>query len=191
MDRLVILPIDAPTCVNYRSQPKATRIWRELWHYKKCYHYGQKSHFANVCPNSWYCPDVTTVDTSTPNRQVNSTVSTIQQQFQQRPHPTKEQGYAAPQRQMIKPMSNLQTPTTGNQNMQMMQATPNTTKDPVKRRCFNYGEKDHCAHLCPKLRPHPNRMPSTNPSPNRGVNSVFMTTRHNLARGRVNQVVAP
>jgi hypothetical protein len=31
MDRLVILPIDAPTCVNYRPQPEATRIWHELW----------------------------------------------------------------------------------------------------------------------------------------------------------------
>jgi hypothetical protein len=49
--------------------------------YKKCYNYGQKSHFANVCPNQWYYPDVTTVATSTPNRQINSTMSTIQQQF--------------------------------------------------------------------------------------------------------------
>jgi hypothetical protein len=30
MDRLVILPINAPTCVNYRLQPKATKIWHEL-----------------------------------------------------------------------------------------------------------------------------------------------------------------
>jgi hypothetical protein len=30
MDRLVILPIDARTRVNYRPQPKATRIWHEL-----------------------------------------------------------------------------------------------------------------------------------------------------------------
>jgi hypothetical protein len=30
MDRLIILPIDALTCVNYRPQPKATRIWHEL-----------------------------------------------------------------------------------------------------------------------------------------------------------------
>jgi hypothetical protein len=30
MDRLVVLPIDAPTCVSYRPQPKATRIWHEL-----------------------------------------------------------------------------------------------------------------------------------------------------------------
>jgi hypothetical protein len=66
--------------------------------YKKCYNCGQKSHFANVCLNQQYNPDVTTVATSTPNHQVNSTVSTIQQQFQQRPHPTEEQGYAAPQR---------------------------------------------------------------------------------------------
>jgi hypothetical protein len=49
--------------------------------YKKCYNYGQKSHFTNVCPNQRYCPDVTTVAMSTPNRQVNSTMSTIQQQF--------------------------------------------------------------------------------------------------------------
>jgi hypothetical protein len=31
MDRMVILSIDALTCVNYRPQPKATRIWHELW----------------------------------------------------------------------------------------------------------------------------------------------------------------
>jgi hypothetical protein len=30
MDRLVILPIDALICVNYRPQPKATRIWHKL-----------------------------------------------------------------------------------------------------------------------------------------------------------------
>jgi hypothetical protein len=115
-------------------------------------------------------------------------MATIQQQFQQRPHPIEEQGYATPQHQVIKPTSNLQTPTAGNQNMQRLQTIPNPTKDPVKRRCFNYGEKDHYAHVCPKLRSHPNQMLSTNPSPNRGVNSVFVTTQHNLASGRVNQV---
>jgi hypothetical protein len=31
MDRLVILLIDALTCVNYRPQPKETRMWHELW----------------------------------------------------------------------------------------------------------------------------------------------------------------
>jgi hypothetical protein len=113
----------------------------------------------------------------------------IQQQFQQRPQPTEEQGYAAPQHHVIKPTSNLQTPTARNQNMQRLQTIPNTTKDPVKRRCFNCGEKDHYAHVCPKLRSRPNRMPSTNPSPNKSANSVFVTTRQNLARGRVNQVV--
>jgi hypothetical protein len=132
---------------------------------------------------------VTTVATSTPNRQVNSIVSTIQQQFQQRPHPTEEQGYTAPQRQVIKHIDNLQTPTAGNQNLQRPHATPNTMKDPVKWRCFNCGEKSHYAHVCPKLRSHPNRMPSTNPSPSRGANSIFMTTQQNPARGRVNQVV--
>jgi hypothetical protein len=157
--------------------------------YRKYYNCGQKSHFANVCPNSQYHPDVTMVATSTPNHQVNSTVSTIQQQFQQTPHPTEEQGYIAPQRQVIKHTGNLQTPTAGNQNMQMLQATPNTTKDPVKRRCFNCGEKGHYAHVCSKLRSHPNRLSSTNSSPNRGANSIFMTTRQNIARGRVNQVV--
>jgi hypothetical protein len=30
-DRLVILTIDAPTCVDYRPQPKTTRTWHELW----------------------------------------------------------------------------------------------------------------------------------------------------------------
>jgi hypothetical protein len=45
--------------------------------YKKCYNYRQKSHFANICPNQQYCPDVTTVAMSTPNRKANSIVSTI------------------------------------------------------------------------------------------------------------------
>jgi hypothetical protein len=45
--------------------------------YKKCYSCGQKNHFVNVCPNQRYCPDMTTVAPSTPNRQVKSTVSTI------------------------------------------------------------------------------------------------------------------
>jgi hypothetical protein len=49
---------------------------------------------------------------STPNRQVNSTMSTIQRQFQQRP--TEEQGYAALQRQMLKHTGNHQTPTASN-----------------------------------------------------------------------------
>jgi hypothetical protein len=131
---------------------------------------------------------VTTVATSTPNRNVNSIVSTIRQQIQQRPHPI-EQGYAASQCQVIKPTSNLQTPTAENQNVQMLQATLNTMKDSVKQRCFNYGQNDHYAHVCPKLRSHSNRMPSTNPSSNRGANSISITTRQNLARGRVNQVV--
>jgi hypothetical protein len=82
--------------------------------YKKCYNCGQKSHFTNVCPNQWYCPDVTKVATSTPNRQVNSTMSTIHHQFQQRLRPTEEQGYAAPQHQVIKPTSNFLTPIAGN-----------------------------------------------------------------------------
>jgi hypothetical protein len=72
--------------------------------------------------------------------------------------------------------------------MQMLQATPNTTKDPVKQRCFKCGEKDRYAHMRPKLRPHPNWMSSTNPSSNRGVNFVFMTTQQNYSGGRVNQV---
>jgi hypothetical protein len=31
MDNLVILPSDNSTYVNYRPQPKATRMWHELW----------------------------------------------------------------------------------------------------------------------------------------------------------------
>jgi hypothetical protein len=90
---------------------------------------------------------------------------------------------------VIKPMSNLQTPAAENQNMQMLQATSNTMKDPVEQRCFNCGEKGHYAHVCPKLQSHSNRMSSANPCPNRGANFVSMTTQQNLARGRVNQVV--
>jgi hypothetical protein len=30
VDKLVMLPINAPTRVNYRPQPKATRMWHEL-----------------------------------------------------------------------------------------------------------------------------------------------------------------
>jgi hypothetical protein len=28
--------------------------------------------------------------------------------------------------------------------------TPNTSKDPTEWRCFNYEEKGHYAHVCPK-----------------------------------------
>jgi hypothetical protein len=73
--------------------------------------------------------------------------------------------------------------------MQWLQAILNTTKDLAERRCFNYREKGHYARVCPKLRSHPNRMPSTNLSPNRGAIFVLMTARQNLARGSVNQVV--
>jgi hypothetical protein len=40
-------------------------------------------------------------------------MSTVQQQFQQKHHPT-QQGYVAPQRQVIKHTSNLHTPIGGN-----------------------------------------------------------------------------
>jgi hypothetical protein len=97
-------------------------------------------------------------------------------------------GYAAPQHQVIKHTSKFQTPTASNQNVQRLQAPPNTLKDPAERRCFNYGEKGHFTHVCPKLQLHPNQMLATNLSPNRGANSVPMTDIHNLASGRVNQV---
>jgi hypothetical protein len=78
MDRLVILPIDAPDLHQLSTPTQGNQNMAQTPVYKKCYNYGQKSHFANVCPNQQYCPDVTTVATSTPNRQVNSTMSTIQ-----------------------------------------------------------------------------------------------------------------
>jgi hypothetical protein len=74
--------------------------------------------------------------------------------------------------------------------MQRLQATPNKSKDLAERRSFNYREKGHYAHVCPKPRLHPKRMPTTNPSPNRGAKSNPVTARQNLARGRVNQVAA-
>jgi hypothetical protein len=68
----------ANRCPNLRqlltpTQFNQTMAWTPA--YKKCYSCGQKSHFANVCPNQQYHPDVTTVATSTPNCQVNSTMS--------------------------------------------------------------------------------------------------------------------
>jgi hypothetical protein len=130
---------------------------------------------------------VTTVYTSTPYHGANSTTSIVQQQFQQRPHQT-EQGYVALQHHVIKHSSNLQTPTAGNQNVQRLQVTPNTSKDPTERRCFNCEEEGHYAHVYPKPHLHPNPMPETNTSPNWGANSIPVTTQQNLAIGRVNQV---
>jgi hypothetical protein len=84
--------------------------------YRKCYNCGQNGHFANIWTNPWYHPDVTTVSTSIPYRGANSTISTVQQQFQQRTHLI-AQGYATPQHQVIKHNSNLQSPTASNQNV--------------------------------------------------------------------------
>jgi hypothetical protein len=91
-------------------------FWKNQGVTRKCYNCGQKCHFASVCPNPRYFPDVTMVATLTTNRQANSTASTVQQQFQQMPHPI-SQGYATPQHQVIKHTSNFETPTTGNQNV--------------------------------------------------------------------------
>jgi hypothetical protein len=47
--------------------------------YRKCYNWGQKGHFTNVCSNLWYCPDVTPVATSIPYRSANSTMANAHQ----------------------------------------------------------------------------------------------------------------
>jgi hypothetical protein len=89
---------------------------------------------------------------------------------------------------MIQHPNMLETPAAGNQSVHNPQEMPNTMKDPAERRCFNYGEKCHYAQVYHKLHLQPNQMPATNPSPNRGANSVSVTATQNLARGRVNQM---
>jgi hypothetical protein len=98
------------------------------------------------------------------------------------------QGYATPQRQMIEHTNMFQTPAIANQSAQRPHATPTTSKDLAKRRCFNCEEKGHYAHMCAEPRSHTNQTPTTNPSSNRGANSIPVTARKNLTRGRVNQV---
>jgi hypothetical protein len=90
---------------------------------------------------------------------------------------------------VIQHPSNVHTPATGNNRVTRPHATPNASKDPAEQRCFNYSKKGHYAHVCPKPCLHPNQTSGANPLPNQCANSVPMTARQNLARGRVNQVI--
>jgi hypothetical protein len=75
--------------------------------------------------------------------------------------------------------NNLQTPITGNQSVQRIQADC---------RCYNYGKKGHYTNRCPNLCTRANQTTTATPAPTSGANSVPFAAKQNYAHGRVNHV---
>jgi type 1 glutamine amidotransferase len=88
---------------------------------------------------------------------------------------------------VIQHPNNLQTPTSGNQNVQRSQATQDPLQ--VDRRCYNYGEEGHYANRCPNRRTRANQTATATPTPTSGANSIPVATKQNYAHGRVNHLV--
>jgi hypothetical protein len=88
---------------------------------------------------------------------------------------------------VIQRPNNLQTPTTGNQSVQRMQAT----QDPQQadRRCYNCGENGHYTNRCPNSHTRTNQPAIATLAPTRGANSIPIAAKQNYACGRVNDVV--
>jgi hypothetical protein len=82
--------------------------------------------------------------------------------------------------------STFQTPTAGNQNVQMTQAAQNLPQG--ERKCFASGEKGHFANQCPNPRSRPPLIAASTPAPTRGANSVPVAVRQNYVHGKVNHV---
>jgi hypothetical protein len=82
--------------------------------------------------------------------------------------------------------STFQTPTAGNQNVQMTQAAQNLPQG--ERKCFASGEKGHFANQCLNPRSRPPLIAASTPAPTRGANSVPVAVRQNYVHGKVNHV---
>jgi hypothetical protein len=108
-----------------------------------------------------------------------------QPQFLSRPQ-SAGQGFSILQCQVIQCPNNFQTPATGSQIVQRIQAAQNPMQ--TERKCYACGEKGHLANRCPNPCPHPNQPATTTPTPTCGANSVSVATRQNYARWRVNHV---
>jgi hypothetical protein len=108
-----------------------------------------------------------------------------QPQFQPSPQAAGH-GFSTPQYQVIQCPNNLQTPTTGNQRVQRIQAA----QDPLHadRRCYNCGDKGHYANRCPNPCTCANQTATTTPAPASGANSILVAAKQNYAAGRVNHV---
>jgi hypothetical protein len=80
----------------------------------------------------------------------------------------------------------LQTPTAGNQIVQMTQAAQKHLHG--EQRCFACGEKGHFANQCPRQHNRPAQTAVSTPVPTRGANSVPVAARQNYIHGKVNHV---
>jgi hypothetical protein len=113
-------------------------------------------------PGSSYRPRVATSSVGPMSRPT-------QLQFQPRPQAAR-QGFSTMQRQGIHRPNNLQTPATGNQSVQRIQATHDPQQ--ADRRCYNCGKKGHYADRCPNSCTHTNQPAIATPDPTRGANSI-------------------
>jgi hypothetical protein len=80
------------------------------------------------------------------------------------------------------------TPTAGSQNVKRTQATQDLLQ--TDHRCFNGGEKGHCANRCPNPCTHANQPATATAAPahTSRANSVPIAAKQNYARERVYHV---
>jgi hypothetical protein len=101
------------------------------------------------------------------------------------------QGYATPQRQVIRQPNMFQTPIAGNRSVQSLQAAPNAgnqsiqrttaTREPTPTKatttCFKCGQKGHNAYQCPDRCQQSTPTQAATPTLNHNANSVPVTAR--------------